>query len=176
METQLRNLGQKYMGIRPNKHKEAMFRTQEIKPDGGHPVPVSVSTRKSASLETPTDRAVELLERTMYHSICSLRVFALTIAQTFPISLSALRHSSSRLFLILVARIVSLFKSADFNKKLICPSLGSLYSVQLHRMLPSQQVRLIQLKHLQIEWYIVRDSLRLWQPQRFCVSRHNDHW
>ncbi|TGZ83426.1 Asp-domain-containing protein [Ascodesmis nigricans] len=41
METQLRNLGQKYMGIRPNKHKEAMFRTQEIKPDGGHPVPVS---------------------------------------------------------------------------------------------------------------------------------------
>lgn len=43
METQLHNLGQKYMGIRTNKHKAEMFKTQDIKPDGGHIVPVSVS-------------------------------------------------------------------------------------------------------------------------------------
>jgi len=41
IETQVRHLSQKYMGIRPQKHEEAMFNTQDIKPDGGHPVPIS---------------------------------------------------------------------------------------------------------------------------------------
>lgn len=42
IETQVRHLQQKYMGIRPQKHEEAMFNTQDIKPDGGHPVPINV--------------------------------------------------------------------------------------------------------------------------------------
>ncbi|PWW74908.1 Asp-domain-containing protein [Tuber magnatum] len=41
ISTQMKALGQKYMGIRPEKIGEEMFKTQEIKTDGGHPVPVS---------------------------------------------------------------------------------------------------------------------------------------
>jgi saccharopepsin len=41
INTQMRALGQKYMGIRPEKIDEEMFKTQEIKTDDGHPVPVS---------------------------------------------------------------------------------------------------------------------------------------
>lgn len=40
----MKALGQKYMGIRPEKIGEEMFKTQEIKIEDGHPVPVSVST------------------------------------------------------------------------------------------------------------------------------------
>lgn len=42
IETQVRALGQKYMGVRPQKHQEEMFRDTSIRPEGdGHPVPVS---------------------------------------------------------------------------------------------------------------------------------------
>ncbi|PUU75779.1 aspartic peptidase domain-containing protein [Tuber borchii] len=41
INTQMKALGQKYMGIRPEKIGEEMFKTQEIKNDDGHPVPVS---------------------------------------------------------------------------------------------------------------------------------------
>ncbi|KAI9788211.1 MAG: Vacuolar protease A [Peltula sp. TS41687] len=42
IETQARALGQKYMGIRPERHAEEMFRDTMIRPDGDrHPVPVS---------------------------------------------------------------------------------------------------------------------------------------
>lgn len=42
INTQVRALGQKYMGIRPQRHGEEMFRDTMIHPDKeGHPVPVS---------------------------------------------------------------------------------------------------------------------------------------
>lgn len=34
-------LGQKYMGIRPEKHNDEMFRESSFHPEGGHPVAVS---------------------------------------------------------------------------------------------------------------------------------------
>jgi saccharopepsin len=37
----MHHLGQKYMGIRPQWNKEEMFKDTSIKPDAGHPVPVS---------------------------------------------------------------------------------------------------------------------------------------
>jgi len=41
MHTHVKALGQKYMGLRPEHHKEAMFREQSIHPDGkDHVVPV----------------------------------------------------------------------------------------------------------------------------------------
>jgi saccharopepsin len=38
----MRALGQKYMGIRPERISEEMFKAQDVVTDGGHPVPVSV--------------------------------------------------------------------------------------------------------------------------------------
>lgn len=38
---QARALGQKYMGIRPESHREEMFKDTQIHPDGGHTVPVA---------------------------------------------------------------------------------------------------------------------------------------
>ena len=34
-------LGQKYMGVRPQNHKDEMFRDTSIHQDAAHPVPVS---------------------------------------------------------------------------------------------------------------------------------------
>lgn len=36
----MRGLGQKYMGIRPEKHAEEMFRETSVHQDGGHLIPV----------------------------------------------------------------------------------------------------------------------------------------
>jgi len=41
MTSQVRALGQKYMGVRPQSHQEQMFQDTSIKPDGGHNVPIS---------------------------------------------------------------------------------------------------------------------------------------
>lgn len=41
IDTQVKALGQKYMGIRPQKHQEQMFRTQDVDSNGGHDVPVN---------------------------------------------------------------------------------------------------------------------------------------
>lgn len=42
IDTQVKALGQKYMGVRPQRHVDEMFRDTSIKPgDDGHPVPVS---------------------------------------------------------------------------------------------------------------------------------------
>jgi len=41
IDAQVRALGQKYMGVRPNKHVEEMFNTQAIEANNGHLVPVS---------------------------------------------------------------------------------------------------------------------------------------
>lgn len=45
IDNQVRNLGQKYMGIRPEAHAQEMFRettvTTEVVTEGGHIVPVS---------------------------------------------------------------------------------------------------------------------------------------
>lgn len=41
IEAQLRGLGQKYMGARPDAHAEAMFRPAAVGADVNHPVPVS---------------------------------------------------------------------------------------------------------------------------------------
>lgn len=41
----MRALGQKYMGVRPQKHSEEMFKVSdgEMTMDGGHAIPVNVS-------------------------------------------------------------------------------------------------------------------------------------
>ena len=42
INSQVRALGQKYMGIRPKAHIEELFKDTSIQPDkGGHPLPVS---------------------------------------------------------------------------------------------------------------------------------------
>jgi len=41
IHTHMRALGQKYMGVRPERINEEMFKTEEVSVDGGHPVPVS---------------------------------------------------------------------------------------------------------------------------------------
>ncbi|RYP32628.1 hypothetical protein DL767_005133 [Monosporascus sp. MG133] len=41
MEAQLRGLGQKYMGARPQNHRDAIFQDTSIHVDGGHPVPIT---------------------------------------------------------------------------------------------------------------------------------------
>lgn len=48
----MRALGQKYMGIRPGKHSEEMFRTtaDDMTIGGGHAIPVSVINSNSASV------------------------------------------------------------------------------------------------------------------------------
>jgi saccharopepsin len=38
---QMERLGQKYMGIRPDNHKDAMFQDTSVHVDGNHPVPVT---------------------------------------------------------------------------------------------------------------------------------------
>jgi saccharopepsin len=38
---QMERLGQKYMGLRPNTHPEAMFQDTSVHVDGNHPVPIS---------------------------------------------------------------------------------------------------------------------------------------
>ncbi|KAK5049252.1 aspartic proteinase precursor, partial [Cryomyces antarcticus] len=38
---QMKALGQKYMGIRPQGHADEMFKDTSIHLDGGHPVPVN---------------------------------------------------------------------------------------------------------------------------------------
>jgi len=50
IDSQVRALGQKYMGIRPQKHEEGMFNTQEIDGKKGHLVPVSVCTYRDFTL------------------------------------------------------------------------------------------------------------------------------
>ena len=37
----MKHLGQKYMGIRPDTHSDAVFREGAVQVDGLHPVPVS---------------------------------------------------------------------------------------------------------------------------------------
>ncbi|RYP27034.1 hypothetical protein DL768_011371 [Monosporascus sp. mg162] len=41
MESQLRGLGQKYMGARPQSHQDAIFQDTSIHVDGNHPVPIT---------------------------------------------------------------------------------------------------------------------------------------
>lgn len=41
IESQLRGLGQKYMGARPQSHRDAIFQDTSIHVDGNHPVPIS---------------------------------------------------------------------------------------------------------------------------------------
>ncbi|RYO73890.1 hypothetical protein DL766_009248 [Monosporascus sp. MC13-8B] len=41
MESQLRGLGQKYMGTRPQSHRDAIFQDTSIHVDGNHPVPIT---------------------------------------------------------------------------------------------------------------------------------------
>ncbi|KAK7754364.1 aspartic proteinase precursor [Diatrype stigma] len=41
MESQLRGLGQKYMGSRPESHADAIFQDTSIHVDGNHPVPIT---------------------------------------------------------------------------------------------------------------------------------------
>lgn len=41
INTQMERLSQKYMGVRPDKHSEAMFSDASIHVDGSHPVPIS---------------------------------------------------------------------------------------------------------------------------------------
>jgi len=41
IDSQVRHLSQKYMGVRPQKHQEEMFKIQSVEKDGGHSVPVS---------------------------------------------------------------------------------------------------------------------------------------
>ncbi|KAI1456031.1 Asp-domain-containing protein [Annulohypoxylon moriforme] len=41
IETQMRGLGQKYMGPRPETHSQAVFQDTSIHADGDHPVPIS---------------------------------------------------------------------------------------------------------------------------------------
>ena len=62
----MKALGQKYMGIRPEKIGEEMFKTQEIKNDDGHPVPVSVSTLIHVHLSRANISRAELPECSVY--------------------------------------------------------------------------------------------------------------
>lgn len=41
IDTHVRQLGQKYMGIRPESHADEMFKDTAIKEGGVHPVPIS---------------------------------------------------------------------------------------------------------------------------------------
>jgi saccharopepsin len=41
IESQVQQLGQKYMGVRPDGHADYMFNGKAPQPQGGHPVPVS---------------------------------------------------------------------------------------------------------------------------------------
>lgn len=41
LRTQMENLGQKYMGIRPDNHADAVFQDTSIHVDGNHPVPIT---------------------------------------------------------------------------------------------------------------------------------------
>jgi saccharopepsin len=41
INTQMERLSQKYMGVRPDKHSDAMFSDASIHADGSHPVPIS---------------------------------------------------------------------------------------------------------------------------------------
>lgn len=41
IDTHVRALGQKYMGVRPQKHEDEMFRTADISTEDGHTVPVN---------------------------------------------------------------------------------------------------------------------------------------
>lgn len=41
MESQLRGLGQKYMGSRPESHADAVFQDTSVHVDGNHPVPIT---------------------------------------------------------------------------------------------------------------------------------------
>ncbi|KAL7271545.1 aspartic proteinase precursor [Rhizina undulata] len=41
ISTHLRSLGQKYMGIRPEKHSEEMFNVEDMTANGGHAIPVN---------------------------------------------------------------------------------------------------------------------------------------
>lgn len=42
ISTQMKHLGQKYMGIRPSQHEEQMFKTEDFEVEGGgHPVPIN---------------------------------------------------------------------------------------------------------------------------------------
>ena len=45
-------LGQKYMGVRPQKHADEMFHAQDIDANKGHLVPVSVCAPPKTSRET----------------------------------------------------------------------------------------------------------------------------
>lgn len=42
MSTHMKQLGQKYMGIRPSQLKEESFGTDDIDVEGGHNLPISV--------------------------------------------------------------------------------------------------------------------------------------
>jgi len=41
IETQMRQLGQKYLGVRPDSHAEAVFQGTSIDTESGHPVPIT---------------------------------------------------------------------------------------------------------------------------------------
>lgn len=44
LHTQMKALGQKYMGVRPQQHAENMFNSQVDMSKGGHAVPINVSS------------------------------------------------------------------------------------------------------------------------------------
>ena len=55
-------LGQKYMGIRPQSHKDEMFRDTSIHVDEGHPVPISNFLNAQCKFRIDVVRSFSLIE------------------------------------------------------------------------------------------------------------------
>jgi len=41
IDAQVQHLGQKYMGVRPQTHSDAVFNGMQVEAKGNHPVPIS---------------------------------------------------------------------------------------------------------------------------------------
>lgn len=53
LDMQMQHLGQKYMGVRPSSHADAMFKDMSVQSTGNHPVPISNFMNAQCKLTAP---------------------------------------------------------------------------------------------------------------------------
>ena len=93
INSHVKALGQKYMGVRPQAHRDEMFRDASIRPDDGHAVPVSnflnAQCRSLGNVRPPAVEDQMLMNAQISRRsrlVLLLRTSRLCLIQVLPIS------------------------------------------------------------------------------------------
>lgn len=123
---QMERLGQKYMGLRPNTHSEAMFQDTSVHIDANHPVPISNFMNAQCKLPWVPRNGETAHFLTLTHRLLRDRHW----------------HSCANL--------------QGCSRHWQLEPMGSVVRVRLHRLLSAHKVRFISIVNLQEERHSIR--------------------